>query len=146
MAPLLASHRIPVYNKGMGSHLLSFSWPSSEIYNPGEMHACSRTTKQRLGPVGMNPSKLRTDWAPPDSGTHLASDCYLWRQASITSRFLLHQSPTQCLGHQQHRLHEYRPLSLSERNSELSPYLRKLLIMMRCHAHRRVVSTYHCDL
>jgi hypothetical protein len=56
----LASHRISACKKGKESHLQSFSWPSTERYNPDEMHARTQRTKQRLGPVGMNPSRLRT--------------------------------------------------------------------------------------
>jgi hypothetical protein len=58
MVPPLVRRRSSACKKGKEPRLQSCSWPSTERYNPDEMHACKRRTRQRLGPVGMNPSRL----------------------------------------------------------------------------------------
>jgi hypothetical protein len=115
MAPEV-SCRISVCTKGRESHLRSLSWPSIGRCNPGKMHDCSRRTGQRRGPVGTNPSKQRTCWAHKKTQEE--------RAASMTSRLLLHQIPTQCLRCNHLLLREqHRPLSLSERMKKLVRFL-----------------------
>ena len=148
MAPsLLACRRISVGTKGKESLLRSFSWPCSDWYIFGERHACNRRTKKHIGQVRTNPSKLRTYSVhhttqeekvleKTDSKKHLVSDSWDWQwPASIASRSQLQQNPTLGLRYIL-LLHEYRPLSLSERIEiwcELSHLHKQCLVPIPCH-------------